>query len=77
MAETKKHILERQKLETEIKEKDGNLLIKKVDALRCLLNDYTLETKGTKEEGDYTPVITLEINRGIIEEKIMNLIKQF
>lgn len=77
MAETKKHILERHKLETEINEKNGNLLIKKVESLRNLLNDYTLETEANKEEGNYKPVITLDVNRQIIEEKIMNLIKQF
>ena len=76
MAVTEKALLERQKMKAEIKEKGDTVLIKKIECLRLVLNDYYLSSEGTKDEPLYKPIITLQDNRQIIEEVIMKLVKK-
>lgn len=76
MAVTVKTLLEREKIKAEIKEKGDTVLIKKIESLRLVLDDYYLSSEGTKDEPLYTPIITLSENRRIIEEVIMKLVKK-
>lgn len=76
MAVTVKTLLEREKMKAEIKEKGDSILLKKIESLRLLLNDYYLESLGNREEAQYKPVISLMDNRQVIEEVIMKLVKK-